>query len=305
MRIKLSSTDITQPELQHEPSPTEGVPLVDLGSLMLYATRNTTVLPNVATIRLFKGHLTADELQREALRISSNPFGLGRKLEMPRVPGARPLWRANPIPPEVPINPALKNAAEVASYFEDEMSIRLDPLEGRGWRLAAAPYGDDTLVTLGINHLYGSGRDIVMSVWGDDSFVLDEEGRTQYHGQMANGNFSHSIRGEAKDLASRIRTGVTGIARLGSQAFTSPGERASPARRTPGQGQEPRQALAPARACACSCEPDRLARGCEGALGQRPGSSDRRDREPPARSAPRSRWTNPPPIAHPDPGRPF
>lgn len=225
MRIKLSSTDITKSELQHEPSPTEGVPLVDLGSLMLYATRNTTVLPNVATIRLFKGHLTADELQREALRISSNPFGLGRKLEMPRVPGARPLWRANPIPPEVPINPALHTPEEVAAYFEDEMSVRLDPLEGRGWRLAAAPYGEDTLVTLGINHLYGSGRDIVMSVWGDESFVLDEEGRTQYHGQMANGNFRHSIRGEAKDLASRIRTGLTGIARLGSQAFTSPGER--------------------------------------------------------------------------------
>lgn len=225
MRIKLSSTDITQQDLQKGLPPKEGVPLVDLGSLMLYATRHTPVLPNVATVRLFKGQLTPDELQREALRISSNPYGLGRKLEMPRVPGARPLWRANPTPPEVPINPALKTDADVAAYFEDEMSIRLDPLEGRGWRLAAAPCGDDTLVTLGINHLYGSGRDIVMSLWGDDAMIVDEEGRTQYHGQMANGDFSHNLRGEALDLASRIRTGVTGIARLGSQAFTSPGER--------------------------------------------------------------------------------
>ncbi|MBJ7355665.1 MAG: hypothetical protein JHC98_12640, partial [Thermoleophilaceae bacterium] len=97
----MSSTDITKPDsnqIQVE-TPSEGVPLVDLGSLMLYATRHTTVLPNVATIRFFEGQLTPEELQREALRISSNPFGLGRKLEMPRIPGARPLWRANPTPP--------------------------------------------------------------------------------------------------------------------------------------------------------------------------------------------------------------
>jgi hypothetical protein len=206
-------------------APKQNVPLVDLGSLMLYATRHTSVLPNVATIRLFKGELSAEELAAEAKRIASNPYGLGRKLEMPRVPGARPLWRANPQPPTVPINPAVSTPEELAAYFEEEMSVRQDPLGGRGWRLAAAPYAGDTLVTFGINHLYGSGRDIVMSLWGDDAMEVDEQGRTQYAGAMANGSFQHDIRQEAFDLAARVRTGVTGFARLGSQAFTSPKER--------------------------------------------------------------------------------
>lgn len=200
------------------------VPLMDLGSLMLYATRHTTVMPNVVTIRVFKGALTTDELQREAKRIASNPFGLGRKLVMPKIPGARPLWRANPTPPEVQINPAVNTPAEVAAYFDEVLSTRLDPLEGRGWRLAAAPLGEDTLVTLGINHLYGTGRDIVMSVWGDDAMEVDEDGHTRYYGALPE-KFRHDLKAEAFDLAARLRAGVGGIARLGGQTFTGPGDR--------------------------------------------------------------------------------
>ncbi|MFT4048249.1 MAG: hypothetical protein QM648_00235 [Solirubrobacterales bacterium] len=200
------------------------VPLVDLGSLMLYATRHTAVMPNVATVRVFKGALTTDELQREAKRIASNPLGLGRKLEMPRVPGARPLWRANPTPPEVKINPAVSDPAAVSNYLDDEMSIRLDPLKGRGWRLAAAPLGEDTLVTLGINHLYGSGRDIVLSVWGDDAMEVDADGLTRYAGVLP-AEMNHNLRAQALDLGSRVKAGLGGIARMGAQAFTSPGDR--------------------------------------------------------------------------------
>jgi hypothetical protein len=188
---------------------------------MLYATQHTTVMPNVATIRIFKGALTTDELQREVKRIASNPFGLGRKLEMPRVPGARPLWRAQPDPPEVEIKPAVDTPEAVSAHLDEEMSVRLDPEANRGWRLAAAPAGEDTLVTLGINHLYGSGRDIVMSVWGDDAMEVDENGLTRYAGALPDLDFEHDIRQEALDLASRVRTGVTGIARLGGQLLSS------------------------------------------------------------------------------------
>jgi hypothetical protein len=187
---------------------------------MLYATQHTTVMPNVATIRIFEGALTTDQLQREVKRIASNPFGLGRKLEMPRVPGARPLWRAQPEPPEVEIKPAVETPAEVSAHLDDQMSIRLDPQKDRGWHLAAAPLGNDTLVTLGINHLYGSGRDIVMSVWGDDAMEVDESGQTKYVGALPDGDFSHDIRQEALDLALRLRTGITGVARLGGQLFS-------------------------------------------------------------------------------------
>jgi hypothetical protein len=218
MRKILKTTEITQTAPVEA---TKNVPLVDLGSLMLYATQHTTVMPNVAVIRVFKGALTTDELQREVKRIASNPFGLGRKLEMPKVPGARPLWRAQPDPPDVEIKPAADTPEAVSAHLDDEVSVPLDPSAGRGWRLAATPIGDDTLVTLGINHLYGSGKDIVMSVWGDDAMEVDENGLTKYAGALPDTDFEHDIRQEALDLASRVRTGVTGIARLGGQLISS------------------------------------------------------------------------------------
>jgi hypothetical protein len=112
MRKILKTTEITQTAPVEA---TKNVPLVDLGSLMLYATQHTTVMPNVAVIRVFKGALTTDELQREVKRIASNPFGLGRKLEMPKVPGARPLWRAQPDPPDVEIKPAADTPEAVSA----------------------------------------------------------------------------------------------------------------------------------------------------------------------------------------------
>ena len=56
------------------------VPLVDLGSLMLYASRRFTVLPNMGLVLRFGDALTETELEAEATRLASSPFGLGRRL---------------------------------------------------------------------------------------------------------------------------------------------------------------------------------------------------------------------------------
>src|SRR5271157_4160538 len=53
------------------------VPLADLGSLLLYATRHTRVLPNIAVVQRFAGGIPLAAIEAETRRIASNPYGLG------------------------------------------------------------------------------------------------------------------------------------------------------------------------------------------------------------------------------------
>lgn len=199
------------------------VPLVDLGSLMLYATRRTTVLPNMALLARFPGRLTRDELEAEAWRIASNPYGLGRSLVRARVPGARPLWRANSEPRLVRIAPTADDSAALAAWFADETSVRQDPLDGVGWSLSAVYSGDSTFVSVSMNHLYGTGRDIVVALWGEEAYSLNGGGT--HNGTHFAKVIDHDLRAEATDLANRIRLGVRGIASLGGQVITKPRRR--------------------------------------------------------------------------------
>jgi hypothetical protein len=212
------------------------VPLVDLGSMMLYAARHTEALPNMAFIRHFDGRLTEEELAGESRRIASNPYGLGRRLIMPRVPGARPLWFADSEPPHVQISPEAVDASALSSWFADELSVRLDPLGGPGWRIGAVHFRDSTVVSVSMSHLYGTGRDIILalaseevvpSANGNGSRASSSNGNGS-HPANANGQgptFSHDIAAEAADLIRRVRIGVTGIARLGGQMVTAPQRR--------------------------------------------------------------------------------
>jgi hypothetical protein len=206
--------------------------------MMLYAARHTEALPNMAFIRHFDGRLTEEELAGEARRIASNPYGLGRRLIMPRVPGARPLWFANSEPPQVNISPEAVDAAALSSWFADELSVRLDPLGGPGWRIGAIHFADTTVVSVSMSHLYGTGRDIILALASEEVVPsLNGNGSGPYasssngngrHGGAANGHhpdFSHDVLAEAADLIRRVRIGVTGIARLGGQIVTAPQRR--------------------------------------------------------------------------------
>jgi hypothetical protein len=213
------------------------VPLVDLGSMMLYAARHTSALPNMAFIRHFEGRLTEEELAGESRRIASNPYGLGRRLIMPRVPGARPLWFADSRPPRVAIAPEAVDAAALSNWFADELSVRLDPLGGPGWRIGAVHHGDMTVVSVSMSHLYGTGRDIILALASDEVVSPSGANGARAHPGSSNGNgshaaanghapdFSHDIVAETADLMRRVRIGVTGIARLGGQIVTGPQRR--------------------------------------------------------------------------------
>jgi hypothetical protein len=213
------------------------VPLADLGSMMLYAARRTALLPNMAFIRHFPNRLTPEELEGEALRIASNPYGLGRRLVLPRVPGARPLWRVEDQPPPVAISPEAVDAAALSTWFADELSVRLDPLDGPGWRIGAIDTAEGTVVNVSMSHLYGTGRDIIIALAegvpslngnGAGPHVPAQNGNGAHAGTAngsANGAFTHDVGAEVADLLRRLRIGVGGFARLGSQIATSPQRR--------------------------------------------------------------------------------
>lgn len=199
---------------------------------MLYATRHTPVLPNIAVVRRFAGDIPLAGLEAEARLIASNPYGLGRCLMMPKVPGARPLWRANPDAPAVSIAPDAVDAAALATWLADEMSIRENPLDQPGWHLAAIRFDGFTYVSLVMNHLYGAGRDLMISIWGDwrkESPLLNGNGNGNGHRAPELRPLSvaaeHDIGEELVDLLKRIRTGTVGLARLATQSLPGPQRR--------------------------------------------------------------------------------
>jgi hypothetical protein len=195
------------------------VALVDLGSLMLYAGRRSTVLPNMALVLRFGEPLALSELEGEAERLAASPFGLGRRLTPPRVPGARPRWVPAPEPPPVALAPPQRSPRELAMWLADELSVRHDPERAAGWRLAATTDADGAMVVaLTVNHLFGTGRDIAATLYG---------GAPESAGAVASANGSngwgsrYGLREELADSAERVRCGTVGLMRLTRDAALS------------------------------------------------------------------------------------
>ena len=192
------------------------VALVDLGSLMLCASRRATVLPNMGLVLRFAEPLTAAELRAEAERLASSPFGLGRRLAPARVPGARPRWVAAPELPPVDVAPPRRSARELGMWLADELSVRHDPEHGAGWRLAATTDAEGSMVVaLTLNHLFGTGRDIATTLYGGELL----EGRSGANGSgTASGGSpappAYGLRAEFADSASRLGRGMIGLMRL-------------------------------------------------------------------------------------------
>ena len=169
------------------------IALVDLGSLMLCAGRRSTVLPNMALVLRFEEPLTLGELEGEAERLAVSPFGLGRRLTAPRVPGARPRWVPAPEPPPVALAPPQRTPQEMARWLADELSIRHDPERAAGWRLAATTDADGAMVVaLTVNHLFGTGRDIATTLYGGD-LVGDDAGAGPVNGSSGSNGANGSV----------------------------------------------------------------------------------------------------------------
>jgi hypothetical protein len=192
------------------------VALVDLGSLMLCASRRSTVLPNMGLVLRFAEPLAAADLRAEAERLASSPFGLGRRLTPARVPGARPRWVTARDPPPVEVAPPRRSPRELGMWLADELSIRHDPERGAGWRLAATTDVEGSMVVaLTLNHLFGTGRDIATTLYGGDLVVAGADangsGESNGTGDIASAS---GLRAEIADSASRLRRGTVGLMRL-------------------------------------------------------------------------------------------
>jgi hypothetical protein len=200
------------------------VALVDLGSLMLCASRRSTVLPNMGLVLRFAEPLTATELRAEAERLASSPFGLGRRLARARIPGARPRWVTAPDPPPVEVAPPRRSPRELGMWLADELSVRHDPERGAGWRLAATTDVEGSMVVaLTLNHLFGTGRDIATTLYGGD---LLEDGGGVNGSAGSNGALDgasrYGLRAEIADSASRLRRGTAGLMRLSREVAELP-----------------------------------------------------------------------------------
>jgi hypothetical protein len=186
--------------------------LVDLGSLMLRAGRRSAVLPNMALVLRFPEPLTLAELQEEAQRLASSPFGLGRRLAAPRVPGARPHWVPAPEPPPAELAPPRTSARELGMWLSDELSIRHDPELAAGWRMAATTdAAGEMVIAITVNHLFGTGRDIATTCYGVQPEPDSAEAAPR------NGHSAPAppgLREELRDSVLRLQRGAVGLARL-------------------------------------------------------------------------------------------
>lgn len=189
------------------------IPLVEHGSLMLRAAQVGAVLPNMALVIRFAEPVEPATMEAEVARLSAHPFRLGRRLRGPHLPGARPRWQVAPDPPPLEVADPPAGDAELARWLDDQVSVRHDPQGGAGWQMTASPTPDGgTLVTFGLIHLFGTGRDIVGSCYGD----------------MPEVDLSTLPAGrpwpldEALDVGDRLWRGARGAARLAGEVAKAP-----------------------------------------------------------------------------------
>ncbi|WP_280275277.1 hypothetical protein [Nocardia wallacei] len=89
---------------------------------------------------------------------------LGRRVVRPRVPGARPSWRANDSAHPLRIADRPLPAAELLDWADPQGSD-LDPEFGPGWRLSATRLDDGgSVVSLTCSHALADGRGLTIAV---------------------------------------------------------------------------------------------------------------------------------------------
>ncbi|MGA9856741.1 MAG: hypothetical protein WBQ18_02700 [Solirubrobacteraceae bacterium] len=160
--------------------------------------------------------MTQAELESEAERLASSPFGLGRRLRAPLVPGARPRWVAEAQPPPVALASPRASARDLGGWLADELSVRHDPERGAGWRLAATRDVDgSTVVALTLNHLFGTGRDIAATLYGGEQVISPENGATSAAPLS-------DLADQFRDCGARLRRGTIGTLRLARDAALFP-----------------------------------------------------------------------------------
>jgi hypothetical protein len=104
--------------------PAAEIPLVDWGNLALRAGRVGPVLPHMAWLLRFPDEIPEATVAGEARRFAATPYGLGRRIVPPRLPGGRHRWRQERVPPPVAFAPRpLAGADALAAWLDRELGF--------------------------------------------------------------------------------------------------------------------------------------------------------------------------------------
>ncbi|MFT4048247.1 MAG: hypothetical protein QM648_00225 [Solirubrobacterales bacterium] len=207
-------------------------PLDDHSEMYVSASRSRIHPPCLGLLRIFDTEITADELALHTRLLAQNPLGLGRRVARPKLPGARARWVPSPVPPSVRMETEPHTPEQLSRLVDEVISSRPDPARDSGWRMVSAPReGGGTMVVTWVNHAFGDARNLFELILGDHA-------SEQLAGQMAefdnDDNYAEppvevpdrplwtTTRDELGDLASRVRIGLAGSARLGRDAVLSP-----------------------------------------------------------------------------------
>src|SRR4051812_39621437 len=197
--------------------PSAAIALADWASLALRAGRVGPNLPNMAWLLRFPDELPRETLEQEARRLAATPYGFGRRIAPPRLPGGRPRWVPAPEPPPVVLADTPANGpAGLAAWLDRQLGVPLDPEYGAGWQLAATPLDDGgTAVLVSCHHLFGTARGVLDVLYGDDGDPTIGTTETPFESTSRFTTWD-----EARGIGERIRLGLRGLAEL-------PGELAS------------------------------------------------------------------------------
>jgi diacylglycerol O-acyltransferase len=208
------STELTPPAAEAAPAaqldPRAAIPVADWGNLVLRAGRGEPILPHMAWLLRFPDAISAETLEAEARRLAATPYGFGRRVAPPRLPGGRARWQPAPEPPPVALAPTeAVGAAGLAAWLDRELGVPLDPEHDAGWRMAATPTDDGgTAVLVVCHHLFGTGRGIIGALYSDEDPTI---GTTETPFTNAS---TFTVRDEARGIGERIRLGLRGVAQL-------------------------------------------------------------------------------------------
>lgn len=144
------------------------LPLIEWGNLALRGGRVGTNYPHMAWLMRFEEALTVEELETEARRLGTNPYGFGRKLVASRLPAGRMRWRQCDNIPVVEYDDHGVDNWE--SWAQSKLGRRLDPQHDNGWAFIACTTSDGgTVVLVLMHHLFGTARGIVEACFDFDT----------------------------------------------------------------------------------------------------------------------------------------
>jgi hypothetical protein len=189
------------------------IPLVEWGTLALRAGRREPVLPHMGWMLRFPELVGRHEIEAEARRIASSPYGLGRRIAPARIFGGRPRWVQSTAAPAVAFSPVTTAEGDaLAAWIDGHLSVRLDPEFGTGWHVAATHTdAGDTVVIFIVHHLFGIARPLVGAIYAPDT----EDPTFGTTGLRFDDPASdYNLRAELHGLRERYRLGFRGVAQL-------------------------------------------------------------------------------------------